>query len=66
MNEIFLLNVIFYLHIKKTDYNRMKIEIKNEIKENVKSFEGAIAKKFKSNPKLSYKYINDKNQSKHK
>lgn len=38
----------------------MKIEIKNEIKENVKSFEGAIAKKFKSNPKLLCKYINDK------
>ena len=38
----------------------MKIEIKNEIKENVKSFVGAIAKKSKSNPKLLYKYINDK------
>jgi hypothetical protein len=45
---------------KSREYKRLKIEVRNSIKENVKNFEQEIAGKFKSNPKLLYKYINDK------
>ncbi|XP_065684273.1 uncharacterized protein LOC136096666 [Hydra vulgaris] len=44
----------------KIQYNKLKIRIKNDIKNNIKQFESTLASKFKSNPKLLYKYINEK------
>ncbi|XP_047144807.2 uncharacterized protein LOC124818279 [Hydra vulgaris] len=44
----------------KVQYNKLKTRIKNDIKNNIKQFESTLASKFKSNPKLLYKYINEK------
>ncbi|XP_065683334.1 uncharacterized protein LOC136096110 [Hydra vulgaris] len=44
----------------KIQYNKLKIRIKNDIKNNIKQFESTLASKLKSNPKLLYKYINEK------
>ncbi len=46
--------------VKSREYKRLKIEVRKCIKDNVKNFEQNIAGKFKSNPKLLYKYINEK------
>ncbi len=42
------------------EYNRLKIEIKKDIKASVMKFENNIASKFKTHPKLLFKYINEK------
>ncbi|XP_065658917.1 uncharacterized protein LOC136083445 [Hydra vulgaris] len=44
----------------KTQYNRLKIEIRNEIKKNIRSFEREIDNNSKINPKLLYMYFNEK------
>ena len=45
---------------KIAEYNKLKIEVKHDIKSSVRAFECNIANNFKSQPKLLYKYINEK------
>ena len=42
---------------KINEYNKLKIEIRKDIKTSVKTFENNISCKFKSQPKFLYKYL---------
>ncbi|XP_065671811.1 uncharacterized protein LOC136089683 [Hydra vulgaris] len=46
--------------LTKNNYNKLKIGIKNIIKNSIKQLERTIASKFNCNPNLLYKYINEK------
>ena len=61
-NKMWLLNKsINWVDVSQVkEYNRLKIEIMKDIKSSVMTFENNFASKFKTQPKLLYKYKNEK------